>query len=724
MPTSTSRPPFVLALLVAAAASFAVEACSSGATREGVISSTGEESVIGDGRGVETRGGGGGFFPRRPYVLTQHNDNARTGANLDETILDPSTVSATTFGKVFERDVVGNVFAQPLYVSSAIGSTNVVYVATEANQVYAFDADDPAASKALWHADLGPAVPSEVVQCANTGPTVGVTATPVIDLATGTMYLTSETYESFVPIDQGPGPAAVIVVHLLHALDITTGAERPGSPVVIRASVPGTGAGSAAGVVRFDPKLQLQRPGIVLTNGHLYLGFGANCDRGNYHGWVLGYDAATLRQTDVFNTTPDGWQGGIWQSGNGIAADRAGDLYVMTGNGSNTTSSTMPPGEGDEALRLTHDVAGNLVVGSRYVPSDPDLWEADDADLGSSGPMLLPLSDELAGGGKDGTLHVWSREDLSVAAQDLVPNPLTSAWHSVYGAPVYWAAGGIGRLFVWREDDAPRAFTRSGSVFDPIALIGAYRADLPTPDKGANLSISANGHRHGSGILWAAHIASSNEFGTLPAELMAFDAESIDRRLWASGDDPRDDPGVVSKFGVPTVAGGKVYLGTLSNKLVVYGLLPTPRGSADAGAADASASVLCGDPGPPQPTTWSYVFSTYFSTTPLPDGTATLGHCGDVTCHGAPAGPGGTPPAGKAGFAIRDGASASGVYDDMVSFGLIRKGTTTSWLGNPSTSPLAWFGAGGNMPWRGPGGCNARAGGAVYAWSQAGAPGP
>src|SRR5438309_987557 len=264
-------------------------------------------------------------------VFTYHNDLARTGQNLNETILTPGNVNSTTFGKRFADPVDGQVYAQPLYVANVAipsqGTHNVVYVATENDTVYAFDAD--VQGPPLWQTSLlvngGTAVPSADVNCSDLVPVIGVTGTPVIDPITNTLYIVAKTKEGLV--------ATPSYVQRLHALDITTGAEKFGGPVAIAATVPGTGYGGDGSAITFDPFRQLNRAGLALVNGVVYIGFGAHCDGDPYHGWLFGYDAGTLTQVGVFATTPNGNRGGLWQAGGSIAVDSSAALYFMTGNG-------------------------------------------------------------------------------------------------------------------------------------------------------------------------------------------------------------------------------------------------------------------------------------------------------------------------------------------------------------------------------------------------------
>src|SRR5271166_4209426 len=270
-------------------------------------------------------------------VTTQHYDINRTGANLNETILTTSNVSGGQFGKLFTRSVDGHIYAQPLYAPSVAipnqGTHNVIYVATQHNSVYAFDADFPGQAAPLWQVNLGtsrPAgFPTKYGIESGIQVEIGITSTPVIDPTSMTLYVVAYTQDS----SNGP------YHYKLHALDCTTGAEKFGGPVEIQAKVSGAGDGSVNGIITFDPKMHMQRPSLLLANGNVYLGFGSFADTDPYHGWVMAYNATTLAQVAVYNTTPDGGEGAIWMSGQGFPADSSGNLYFMVGNGSTTAES-------------------------------------------------------------------------------------------------------------------------------------------------------------------------------------------------------------------------------------------------------------------------------------------------------------------------------------------------------------------------------------------------
>ena len=322
--------------------------------------------------------------------LLYRNDNFRTGQNLAESVLTPSTVNASNFGLQFTDALDGYAYTQPLYVPAVSipskGTHNVIYIATENDSVYAFDAD--AAGPPLWQTSfIDPAngitpVPSSDLgtSCTDLVPMIGITATPVIDPYTGTLYVVSK-------VKLGPGSYQ----QQLHALDITTGLEMPHSPVTITASVPGTGQASVDGIISFDPLLQHDRPALTLANGVVYLSFASHCDISPYHGWILGYDETMLAQEIVYNTTPNGSLGGIWEAGCGPGVDTNGDLITVTGNGTFDTGAS-PVDYGDSFLRLTPGVGttGTMSVSTFFTPLDELMLEDDDLDMGSGGNLLLP----------------------------------------------------------------------------------------------------------------------------------------------------------------------------------------------------------------------------------------------------------------------------------------------------------------------------------------------
>lgn len=525
-------------------------------------------------RGISARALEPGFTG----TLLYRNDNFRTGQNLAESVLTPSTVTAAQFGLLFTDTVDGQIYAQPLYVPAvaipSLGTHNVVYVATEFDSVYAFDADT--AGPPLWDtafADpangITPAPSSDLPGCDDLVPWFGITATPVIDPATQTLYVIST-------LKLGPDSYQ----QQLHALDITTGHEQPNSPVTIEATIAGTGEASVGGIISFDPFYQMDRPALTLANGVVYLSFASHCDTQPYHGWILGYDETTLDQVVVYNTTPNGSEGGIWQSGCGPGVDTNGDLIAITGNG--TFETTTPRTDyGDSYLRLTPG-GGTLSVSSFFTPSNQLLLDEDDLDLGSGGNLMLPDQTDapanphlMVSAGKQGTLYVVNRDDMGgFNPSDQVVQKLPKAVGGLWSTPAYWQGKVKSRLqnmiYTIGVSDQPKMFVMSKGLLQtpPASTAGAFTFAYP----GASPVISANGTT--GGIMWAIDSSAWNTGG--PAILYAFDATNLNTELYDSNQFSSDDPGPAVKFTVPTVANGSVYMGT-QTQLAVFGLLPSIR---------------------------------------------------------------------------------------------------------------------------------------------------
>src|ERR1700730_13194196 len=391
-------------------------------------------------------------------VLTQHNDISRTGQNNNETTLTPSNVNSNTFGKLFSYQIDGQAYAQPLYVAGVTmgsgtvqaGTThNVVFVATEHDSVYAFDADSNGGSNAspLWKITLldsahgagsgTTTVPNGDVGTDDINPEIGITATPVIVAASNTLYVVGKTKENGNYFQR------------LHALDITTGAEKSGSPVTLSAQVNGNGNGSSGGVLRWDAKLENNRPGLLLLNGTVYIAFAAHGDLGPYHGWILAYNAATLQQTSVFCPTANGAASGIWMSGAGLAADNvnSGRLFVATGNGA--FNATAPYNNsmsyGDDIIRLETS-SGAMSVSDQFTAFNQFSLSGGDIDLGSGGVLALP--DQSAGGhthlmvqaGKEGRIYLVDRDNLGGydSNGDHIVQEITGQIGGVWGSPSPW----------------------------------------------------------------------------------------------------------------------------------------------------------------------------------------------------------------------------------------------------------------------------------------------
>ncbi len=506
-------------------------------------------------------------------VLTYHNDNSRLGANLAETTLTAANVNASTFGKLRQVAVDGQVYAQPLVKTGVaipgVGVRNVVYVATEHDSVYAFDADTLAL---LWHDGfINPAAgvsteSSQDVDTIDIYPEIGITGTPVIDPANGHLYVVSV-------VKTVSKTGAVGFTQQLHALDLATGAESLGGPVSLQANVRGSGKGSLRGTLSYQARWQNQRSALLLSNGVVYIASASFSDHGPYHGWVLGYDAKTLKQASVFVATPNGSKAGIWMSGGGPAADGYGNIYLSTGNG--TFHPVGLKGDfGDSVLKLAPG-KGKLNVVDYYAPSNQAKLAAKDLDLASGGVALLPDQPGahphlLVTGGKDGTLYLLNRDRLGgYSKRDKVVQKLTGALPAVFDTPAYfngrlYYVGTVDQAETKLKGDVLKAFMLDGGRIAPKPLTASHLEAFP----GASPSVSANGSNNG--IVWT--LTSDKARGA--ATLRAYNANHIDEELYNSLQaGSRDLPGAFVKFSVPTVANGKVYVGG-AGTLALYGLLP------------------------------------------------------------------------------------------------------------------------------------------------------
>jgi uncharacterized protein (TIGR03437 family) len=507
-------------------------------------------------------------------VETQHNDNGRTGANLNELVLTTANVNQQQFGKLFQRSVDGQIYAQPLY-SSGIdmpgkGPRNVVYVATMHNTVYAFDADDANLSAPLWSVSLGPAI---ALPDANIGPPgyrdieveVGVLSTPVLSMQSNAMYVVAAS------------KAGAQYRHTLHALNLNTGAEMFGGPVTIGGSVHGTGDGSRNGTVTFISNRQLQRAALLLHSDNLYIAFASYGDEGPYHGWVFSYDARTLQRTAIYNTSPNGEGAGIWQSGQGLAADDNG-IYFLTGNGSFSLDASAV---GDSFVKLDFD----LKLKDWFSPFNNADLDAADQDLGSSGVLLIPGTNLMVGGGKEGKFYLLRRTNLGHfnAAGDtqIVQSFYVNRDHHIHGGPLYWD-GPLGAcVYVWPENDFFKAYRFNDGLFQTTPIsVSTTTAPGNVPGgsvgmPGGMLSLSANGSTPGTGVVWASHAYDKDANQQVVNGIVyAYDASDLSKELWNSKQNSaRDDIGKFAKFCSPTVVNGKVYVASFSGYLAVYGLL-------------------------------------------------------------------------------------------------------------------------------------------------------
>jgi hypothetical protein len=504
-----------------------------------------------------------------PGKFTHHNDNARTGRNLNETVLTPTNVTASAFGKLFSYPLDGLAYASPLYMSGVNipgqGVRNVLYVATQHNSVYAFDADGRT-STPLWSVSfINPAAGVTTVPAADTGeccditPEIGITSTPVIDPVKGTIYVVAKTKEV--------SGTSVSYVQRLHALDITTGAERPGSPVVLQASIPGTGNGSVGGRLSYDALRQNQRPALLLSNGVVYIASGSHGDNQPYHGWLLGYDATSLQQVLAYCTSPNADRSGIWMSNAGPAADAAGNIYLSTANG---TFDPTTGAYGDSVLKLSPSGA----VLDYFAPGNQATLNASNNEIGAGGVMLIPdqpgLHPRMAIiAGKNATIHLLDRDSLghftvddSQVVQSL-PNifPFGTPEPGNYSAPVYYN----GTIYFSPVADAVKAFPLSNGLLPTFA---SSQSTEIFPYPGGSLAVSANGNT--GGILWASEYKGATTGGVL----RAYDPANLGNEVYNSGQaSTRDKLGPLVKFSAPLVANGKVYV-TGATEVVVFGLLP------------------------------------------------------------------------------------------------------------------------------------------------------
>ena len=497
-------------------------------------------------------------------VLTQHNDNSRSGNNLHETKLTASNVNVSTFGKLFTVTLDGYVFAQPLYVPSLniAGAThNVVYVATAGDSIFAVDADT---GTQLWTKNYGTPVPSSVINTANILVQVGIISTPVIDPSTMTMYFVTKTYENQVQIFR------------LHAIDITNGTEKFKGPIVISASVNGSGAGNdGQGHVLFQASQENQRPAVTLANGVVYLAFASHEDHTPYHGWVLGYSASTLQQLYVFNDSPNGDEGGIWQSGQGPVVDSNNNVYVMVGNG--TTDAQIGGSDYGEAfLKLSP----TLSVLDYFIPNNFDALNSADQDVSSGGPLLIPGTNYIVGQGKQGLMYVVNTTNMGHynLSQDPVEQEFSTG-EGIWGAPVFFNSPTNPALYIWNSSSALQGFSFSHGTF-ATSPSASGSVSISGCCAGGALSISSNNYAAGSNILWASVPLTSPIHSLASGQLFAYDATNINHELWDSyQNQARDDFGYWAKFVPPTVANGKVYVGSDSGngQLVAYGLLPVTQ---------------------------------------------------------------------------------------------------------------------------------------------------
>jgi hypothetical protein len=513
-------------------------------------------------------------------VTTYHNDNARTGQNTQETYLTPANVNSSQFGKLFTVAVDGAVFAQPLYLTNVNiggGTHNVVYVATQHDSVYAIDADT---GTLYWQKSLIPAGGSTVSSntdlnfCGDIAAEVGITSTPVIDATTGTLYVVAK-----VKLNGA-------ILQYLHALDVSTAAEKFGGPASIQASVPGTATDGNGSMVAFDPRQENQRAGLLLENGHVVIAWAAHCDKTPYHGWVMSYGASTLTQEGAYNTSPNGSANGIWMSGAGPAADSSGNIYFATGNG--TWSAT---DNGDSIVKLGPPSGSTLPLMDYFTPYDQGSLSAADLDVSAGGVVLLPtLSNgkKLLGMlSKAGTIYLIDTSGMGKYCVTQTPactgpdtnivQEIPKAFTGYWGAPAYWN----GYLYWSGGNDTSGAaeplkaysFNANGSglISTSPSSVAAHSFNFSGPVP----SVSSNGASNG--IVWGmdnGSFASTCSGGTNCQVLYAYDATNLATMLYNSSQaaNNRDVPGTAVKFTTPTIANGKVYVAG-KGSVSAFGLL-------------------------------------------------------------------------------------------------------------------------------------------------------
>jgi outer membrane protein assembly factor BamB len=508
-----------------------------------------------------------------PDVTTYHYDLARDGLNAQETILTQSNVNSTQFGKIGFFPVDSKVDAEPLYLANVvIGNQlhNILYVATEHDSVYAFDADTGAQ---IWKTSIlaSGETTSDDHGCSQITPEIGITSTPVIDRkqgANGTLFTIGMTKDANGKYHQR-----------LHALDLTTGAEISGSPTEITASYPGQGDNSQNGNVVFDPSQYAERAALLLLNGNIYTGWTSHCDQGLYTGWVIGYSESTLQQTQLLNLTPNGHEGSIWMSGDGMAADSAGNIYLLDANGIFDTTFDINgfPTKGDYGNAMVKlSTNGKLAVADYFETFNTNDESADDLDLGSGGELLLPDQTDatghvfhlIVGAGKDRNIYLADRDNMgkfnfanmpmddSNIYQEL-PNAMSGL---VYSTPAYFN----GVLYYAADGDNLKAFPLTAAK---LAATPSSVSAVKFPHPGPTPSVSANGTQNG--IVWA--LESSL---TAPGVLHAYDPANLAHELYNSNQatNGRDSFGNGNKFITPMIVNGKVYVGT-QNGVAVFGLL-------------------------------------------------------------------------------------------------------------------------------------------------------
>ncbi|HVM33463.1 MAG TPA: T9SS type A sorting domain-containing protein [bacterium] len=535
-------------------------------------------------------------------VSMYHNDSSRSGWYSGETLLSPSNVSASSFGKVFRDDVDGQIYGQPLYIPGLTlsegaheGEThNAVIVVTQHDSVYAFDADSEAVT--LWHTNFLTGGVTTVTSpnstyftCQDISPETGITDTPVLDLDTLTLYLVADVR----PV--GLASSDPTVYHCLHALDATSGEDEPGSPVTVSASMPGVGDGGStvnfSGVTQIS---QFERSGLFLLGGKVYTSWTSHCDivgtgaDPQHHGWMMAFDKNTLAPAGVFCTTPNGIRGSIWNSGAAPAVDEATSMiFCSTADGS--FDGPVSQDWGDSVLKLDPSPSGGPTVVDYFTPQNQAFLFNTDYDLGSGSVMLLPdgvgsaaAPHLLVTAGKAGLIFLINRDNLGQYHPGPSPTPgqtptpgtnqvvesfAPATVASPYEYPIfsyYGTSANKGMIYVNFQGEPIRSFAVSNGTINPTP---SAQSTEVFSNRGGGSAVSSNGTSHG--ILWALQEGS----GTLDEVLRAYDAANLGQELYSSDQRVVDSPGPGVKFSVPLVANGRVYVGA-KTRLMVYGLLP------------------------------------------------------------------------------------------------------------------------------------------------------
>ena len=511
--------------------------------------------------------------PTAVAVPTWRYDLTHAGQNTQETELTPANVNVNSFGKLFTHTTDGVTYAQPLYVPGLKMSDglvhNVIFVATEHDSVFAFDADSNGGANAnpIWQVSListahgaaagATTVPWVPALLNDIEPEIGITGTPAINQATNTMYVVAASEEGGQ------------YVMRLHALNILTGAEQPNSPVLIQATVAGTGNGSSGGQLAFSPYWDNQRAALDYYNGYVYIAFASHGDEGDYHGWLFAYNATTMAQTSVFCLTPNGAGAGIWGAGAGLPIDNggtAGRLFLVSGNG------TYGANEWGESIMNFSLAGGKLTPTDSFTSFNQAKLTQSDLDQGSGGVLMVPNQDGananlLVNVGKEGRILVLNRNDLGgyaagASSNTNIPQDILGETGGLWSTPAYWN----GNVYMWGSGDVPKMFTMNSGVLDGTP---SSKASVTSAFPGANFTISSNGTQ--DGIAWAVRTDMYTTHGA--GILYAWNANSLADELYESDtNNARDTAGGAMKFEIPVVTNGKVYLAG-SHLLDVYGLL-------------------------------------------------------------------------------------------------------------------------------------------------------